>query len=661
MNKNRLKKTASILLAGIMSFGVFAFAGPVFNVNAEEEYSFNDIEAWPTVAGKYKVAKIGDVEWCALDGMEIEYFDKALPSIKDVLGDVSHFYIYGPYEDVAITTPLVLAETSVTLDLNGHNLDIQTSEHILELTAGSSYTIINSSSESSSIYSSNGLMQVGGAEGGYFSVSSSSLSINNVTVSDRYAKDKGGAIIANAGSNVNLENVNFQNCESPNGGAVYIANGGTASMKNVSMSSAGTFASKGSSVYCGNGGTLKLSGTISFASTNPNPVVGDLWIESQSKVEIGSTTNSFSVDCADLPDPHYGVLSVSEGGVSSGITSFNKSYELVEQDSYLHFAEVSLTEEVTLKGANAIVNAEVNGTYYPLAFKLTLSAPASFQSSEYSYDVGYTYIKKNGQAATAHNGNVSFTDDEAYLVIGMNPALMTNDITWKVVKDGESVFSGSVTPLDCLKSYIEDDDESTQTIAKDLIVMGVYTEEYLYNTSTLRSEVISQNLISEGDLDLSGVTLPSTGYTKDWNSSEDNLLTYYGCSLVLNEYGLAMRQYVYYGEGQGLTTMYDAIFCTVNGVDYPSILNFTKDTSKSMFYYAPVSNIKLSDLDKTNTFVFKYRIGQGTEFIDSGSIEYSVVDYMNMARNSKSTNTKLMNTLLSMYSLYNSCKATTQA
>ena len=47
MNKNRLKKTASILLAGIMSFGVLAFAGPIFNVNADEEYSFKNIEAWP--------------------------------------------------------------------------------------------------------------------------------------------------------------------------------------------------------------------------------------------------------------------------------------------------------------------------------------------------------------------------------------------------------------------------------------------------------------------------------------------------------------------------------------------------------------------------------------------------------------------------------------
>ena len=663
MNKNRLKKTASILLAGIMSFGVFAFAGPVFNVNADEEYTFDNISDWPSSEnGKYQYAEIDGVEWCAISSSNMEDFGSALPSPKEEYGNLTHFVLIND-ETIALTNSLELkGGEAVTLNLRGGSIDVQTNgKPLLDLSGRANYSIINSSTQNSSIEAIGYSYINGGSQGGVFSVSSSNLRVDNVTISNRSASDKGGAIYAGTGSNVNLSNVVINSCNALFGGAIYVAENGTTVLNNVSFTNNGMITKKGTSLYCENGGKVALYGSIS--SSDSNSLAGDFWVNTGSQIQIGSTVNSFSIGCDDYTNPQYGygVLQLVENGVSDGILCANPSYELVEQDSYLSFAEVSLTEEVTFKGMNAIVNDEVNGTYYPLAFKLTLSAPASFQSSEYSYDVGYSYIKKNGQKATAHNGNVSFTDDEAYLVIGMNPALLTNDITWKVEKDGESVFSGSVKPLNCLESYIEKGEVSTKTIAKDLIVMGVYTEEYLYNTSTLRAEAISQDLISEGDLDLSGVTLPSTGYTKDWNSSEDNLLTYFGCSLVLNEYGLAMRQYVYYGEGQGLSSMSDAISCTVNGVDYPSILNSSKNTSKSIFYYASVSNIKLSDLDKTNTFVFKYRIGQGAVFIDSGSIEYSVVDYMNMARNSKSTNTKLMNTLLSMYSLYNSCKAATQA
>ena len=665
MNKNRLKKTASILLAGIMSFGVFAFAGPVFNVNADEEYNFEHIEEWPWYSvngiGIYQYATIDNVKWGAITSSNIEDFGGALP-VQTETYDITHFIVTGD-EPITLSHTLELTgESDITLDLNGHNLLAQAK--ILNLSGGAKYTITNRSSD---IYILNGGYEPTTTEGGYFSVEGGSrLRIENVSIAGgktSISQDaKGGCFYVGAGGTVNLDNVEVRSCVAPDGkgGALYVAGSGIATLNNVSFALNAQTTQYGAAIYCAPNSTLALTGSIN-AENNSSSKKGDLWFEDGSSIQISSTSNNFTLGCADFSKPYFGLFS-NQGGTIEGITCADSSYELTEEGGSPHIALASIgDEEVTFKGANAIVNDEVNGTYYPLAFKLTLSAPASFQSSEYSYDVGYSYIKKNGQAATAHNGNVSFTDDEAYLVIGMNPALMTNDITWKVVKDGESVFSGAVNPLDCLKSYIKDDNESTQTIAKDLIVMGVYTEEYLYNTSTLRSEVISQNLISEDDLDLSGVTLQSTGYTKDWNSSEDNLLKYYGCSLVLNEYGLAMRQYVYYGEGQGLTTMYDTIFCTVNGVDYPSILNFTKETSKSMFYYAPVSNIKLSDLDKTNTFVFKYRIGQGTKFIDSGSIGYSVVDYMNMARNSKSTNTKLMNTLLSMYSLYNSCKAATQA
>lgn len=666
MNKNRLKKTASILLAGIMSFGVFAFAGPVFNVNADEEYSFKNIGEWPE-EGPYKCAEIDGVKWVALDYICWGDFKGELPTPNDTCNNYDHFVLYGEEKDLALDKVLSLSgeDKDVTLNLNGYN--IVATNKLMNLSDDAHYSIIDTTGTGS-------IKKAGGysctTEGGFFSVESGAqLRIQDISINgqkptaDLYdINAKGGAIYVGPGGAVNLSGVNITKCNAYKGSAVYVSGGGRAVLTDVDFNSNGNLnlTQEGAAVYCEANGTAVLTGSIS-ASNNIASSKGDIWFVTSSHIQIGSTSNSFSLGCSDYTDPHYTEFVLDPSGTIEGIECANSSYALVEEDGFVHIAEATVSEEVTLKGANAIVNAEVNGTYYPLAFKLTLSAPASFQSSEYSYDVGYTYIKKNGQSATAHNGNVSFTDDEAYLVIGMNPALMTNDITWKVVKDGESVFSGAVNPLDCLKSYIKDDNESTQTIAKDLIVMGVYTEEYLYNTSTLRSEVISQNLISEDDLDLSGVTLQSTGYTKDWNSSEDNLLKYYGCSLIFNEYGLAMRQYVYYGEGQGLSDMDDAIACTVNGVDYRSILNFVKYASTGTFYYAPVSNIKLSDLDKPNTFVFKYRKGQGTEFIDSGSIEYSVVDYMNMARNSKSTNTKLMNTLLSMYSLYNSCKAATQA
>ena len=651
MRYNKLMKTASALLTTVMTLGLFAFVAPAKDVKAGPR---------PTATSKtkgitYEYEMIEGVKWIYLKQEYVTDFGGKLPDSEEFEG--SHFLFDG---NITVSDTTVV-ESNLTFDLYGFDLIWSGSgKNLAKVNSGCLTFTTSCLVDNHNII--DGAGKIGEEKGGLFYVGdAASLIINDVSIRNGGGNllhgiaGSGGAVYVDTNGYASFTNSNISNCYGWRGGA--ICNFGTVSLTNTNITGchASTYGASNGDSDNGNGGgiynpgMLLLTGSIAINGNEGTGSYNDVWINSSSNVSIGSSSNNINIFCSgSYSDEEYNnVFSLASGGKTAGINCSDRLYEIKWDNDASKVVITRRTDKITFAGASATLNDET----YPIVLNMSFDVPEILRERQFEITASYeTTGMSGGNPYTSSRKATGTLDEESkyidgyYVVsLGFDPSYMMKEVKWQITSGEEVIFEGTI---DNLATYLYAVTESTDAtadqkkIAKAFLAFGAYAENYFDKDSSGIEYVTSvlPDALNVSDADLSNVTGPTvTGF------AEESKITYYGTSVLLDQYGMKIRNYVIYDGGS------DVYGITSNGI-YNN-MNSKRNSQNLYFYYDTSSYISFYNLDKAYTSAVMFN-GENV-----GTITYSVLDYIKVVQEKQSNKTDLNNYLKAMYALYSVCKA----